>query len=83
MLTKGSRWRLFGLALILGLLGIVVAVVGLSARALLGMVLGSVVEALVTAAVALYSVIVLTLAYRDLVDGTDGVGGVRMAAVFD
>ena len=82
-LTKGSRWKLLALGLVIVVLGVVVQGVLLPARVLLGPVGAALVQALLTAGIGVYGVVLATVVYRDLVDGSEGFGGQRLAAVFD
>lgn len=86
-LTKGSRWRIFGLMLaVLAImivasiviwmpLGLMSAFVGLSALTLVGFV--------VNALLTVFLVVVMTVAYHDLRIAHEGVDSDEIAAVFD
>jgi len=83
-LTKGHRWKVFGLALLIGLVGIVVSVV-------LGGVFGLVGSPLVLSVVSLlwqaifgaFSAIAVAVLYHDLRASREGIDADKMAAVFD
>ncbi len=86
-LTKGSRWRIFGLMLAVFAIMIVVSIViwiplgllsslvGLSALTLVGFI--------VNALLTVFLVVVMTVAYHDLRITYEGVDSEEIAAVFD
>ena len=82
-LTKGNRWRLFGLFLVLLVLTLLVAAAALLAKLALGAAGGAIVQLAVNAAVGVFGTAAGTVAYRDLVGVRDGIGGGRLASVFD
>ena len=82
-LTKGSRWRIFGIVLLLGVLGALTSLSAAPARAALGPLAGALVRLVLMVLINLFGTIVLTIVYRDLADSHDGYGGNRLASVFD
>jgi hypothetical protein len=83
LLTKGVRWKLFGFALLLVLIGVVTAGASFLGTLALGRMGGPVLQLLVSPSLTLFTVVATTMVYRDLVASRDGFGGARMAAVFD
>jgi hypothetical protein len=81
-LTKGHRWRVFGLILIAGLISLGAAVLSSPLPRLLGMP-GAILAFLVVGVAAAYRDTVLAVQFSDLRVGKDGVGTERIAAVFD
>jgi hypothetical protein len=83
-LTKGHRWRIFGLyflmAIVLGILG---QIVGALAGLLLGVVVGPLVAFAWQALASAYQSIVVAVAYHDLRVLKDGLDIDQIAAVFD
>jgi hypothetical protein len=82
-LTKGSRWKLFGFMLLMGLFGGISAGATALGTAALGRLGGAVVQLLVSPTLTLFTVVATTMVYRELVANRDGFGGARLAAVFD
>ncbi len=82
-LTKGSRWRIFGLLLLLGVLSGLTNALSIPARMAFGPLPGAIVQLVFSVILALFSTIVVTIVYRDLTESQDGFGGSRIAAVFD
>ena len=82
-LTKGSRWRLFGLLVVLGVLSGLTNAITVPAKLLFGPLPGALVQMVLLVVIGLFSTIVCTIAYRDLVESHDGFGGGRIASVFD
>jgi hypothetical protein len=82
-LTKGFRWKLFGFVLVLMLIyGLEGATSSLGTR-VLGRAGATALQLLVGPALTLFTVVATTMVYRGLVAAKDGLGGARMAAVFD
>jgi hypothetical protein len=83
-LTKGHRWKLFGLLVLLGIAGgILGAAVPYLARMAAGRVAFVIVQYLVQAVVGAFSAILVVVVYRDLRVAKDGIDTDRIAAVFD
>jgi hypothetical protein len=83
-LTKGNRWRIFGLILILLVFGgIAAAIPMVGAKLSLGGNAAAVVQVVCQALVGVYGTAVLVVAYQDLRSAQEGVGGGRIASVFD
>ncbi len=80
-LTKGNRWRLLGMALLMG--AIMGAVLWFISRTLPVAGLGSVLFNAMSAVLGIYWLVVLGVTYYDLRMAKDGVDIGRTAAVFD
>jgi hypothetical protein len=83
-LTRGAGWRLFGLLLIVFLLAATAPI----ARVVmlhfgLGTVAAAIGQSVVTAVASLFNACAVLAAYRALADAKDGIGGQRVASVFD
>jgi hypothetical protein len=82
-LTKGLRWRIFGLGMLFGVLYLVVAVLPYGARLAGGAYAGAAVELVSTALSGVFSTAICVVAYQDMLAVKEGVGGGRIASVFD
>jgi Membrane domain of glycerophosphoryl diester phosphodiesterase len=83
-LTKGNRWRLFGLALLLYLINVVGrAIVQFGLLALAGPLLSNIAVFLWSAAFGAVNAIMIAVVYYDLRVAREGVDIERIAAVFD
>ena len=82
-LTKGSRWRIFGLLLLLGVISGLTNALSIPAKMAFGPLPGAFVQLVFSVVLTLFSTIVVTIVYRDLTESKDGFGGSRIAAVFD
>jgi hypothetical protein len=81
-LTKGNRWRVFGLILIADLISLGTAVLSSPLTRLLG-IPGVTLAFLLAGVAAAYRDTVLAVQFNDLRVGSEGVGTERIAAVFD
>ena len=82
-LTKGNRWKIFGLAFVLGLVtgivgGIVAAVLSVG-----GLVVSAIGQMVWNTVMGAYQAIVVAVAYHDLRVAKEGVDIEHIAAVFD
>jgi hypothetical protein len=82
-LTKGHRWRIFGIGLLVLVIALVVGVLQVPFVALLGLQLGLLAEFAVQAILTAFGSLVLVVTYHDLRVAREGVGTDRIAAVFD
>ena len=83
-LTKGNRWRIFGLILILLVFGgIAAAIPVVGAKLSLGGSAAALVQVVCQALLGVYGTAVSVVAYQDLRAAREGVGGGRIASVFD
>jgi hypothetical protein len=84
MLTKGHRWKLFGLSVVIGIVAFVLGasfpIVGRMIGGRIGMV---VVQYLIQALVGAFSAILVVVIYRDLRVAKEGIDTDRIASVFD
>jgi ABC-type multidrug transport system fused ATPase/permease subunit len=81
-LTKGYRWRLFGLMLVLGVIGIIVAVVGLGAVRFAGPVAGACVQLVAGGLSSTYFEVAAVVTYAALRAAKEGSSATRLANVF-
>jgi hypothetical protein len=82
-LTKGYRWRIFGLVLIMVVLSLVGSLLARVGVLMLGSVGAAILQLIATAAVGVFTSVVSVVAYRDMVAAKEGFGGQRIASVFD
>jgi hypothetical protein len=82
-LTKGHRWQIFGIFLLVVVIAIVVGVLQVLFVAMLGLQLGVLVEFVLQAILAAYGSLVLVVTYHDLRVAREGVDTDRIVAVFD
>jgi hypothetical protein len=83
-LTKGHRWKILGLILVLGIAGgIIAAVLPLAAKMVLGRIGFVVVQYLVQALIAVINGIIVIVLYRNLRVAKEGLDTEQIAAVFD
>jgi uncharacterized membrane protein len=91
-LTKGHRWKIFGIWVLIAIVAIVVLIIA-STLAGLGVVaapqglgrvvIAAVISLILTAIVTAYSYVLNTMIYHDLRTVKEGVGTEEIAAVFD
>jgi hypothetical protein len=81
-LTKGYRWRLFGLMLVLGVIGIFVAVLGLGAVRLAGPVVGACVQLVTAGLSGPFNEAAAVVTYAALRAAKEGGSATRLANVF-
>ena len=81
-LTKGYRWKLFGLALVLALLGGVVVAMFIPVGKLAGPLVGGVGQAIFGAVVGVFGIAVGSTTYIALREAREGMSTTRLAAVF-
>jgi len=82
-LTKGLRWRLFGLLLVLMVLGLIVAALSYAAKLAGSAYAAAAVQLGANALVGVFTTVVSVVAYQDMLAVKEGVGGERIASVFD
>jgi hypothetical protein len=82
-LTRGSRWRVFALCLVVCFLFLMEAGCEAAAARFVGDGALAVIQVLGETAANVFYMVVVTVAYRDLVVAKEGVRGDRLAAVFD
>ncbi len=83
-LTKGNRWRIFGLILILLVFGSIAAGIPMvGAKLALGSTGAALVQVVTQALVGVFGTAVAVVVYQDLRAAQEGVGGGRIASVFD
>ena len=83
-LTKGNRWRIFGLILILMVFGgIAAALPMVGAKLSLGGAAAAVMQVVAQALVGVFETAVSVVTYQDLRAAKEGIGGGRIASVFD
>ncbi len=83
-LTKGNRWRILGLILILSVFGGIAASIPMvAAKLALGGAAAAVMQVAAQALVGVFGTAVSVVAYQDLRSAKEGVGGGRIASVFD
>jgi hypothetical protein len=82
-LTKGHRWKIVGLGLLLFVAGIAIAGLDFAVRFGLGAQIGAIVDFVVQSAFGAFSAIVFAVAYHDLRVAREGLDTDRIAAVFD
>ena len=91
-LTKGHRWKIFGIWVLIAIVAVVVLIIagtlaGLGVVAApqgLGrVVIAAVISLILTAIVTAYSYVLNTMIYHDLRTVKEGVGTEEIAAVFD
>ena len=82
-LTKGRRWRIFGLVLLLLLLSLVVPLLELALSAVGGQISVVVGDLISIAIVGASSSVIITVTYHDLRATKDGIDIEQIAAVFD
>ena len=82
-LTKGHRWKILGLVLLVAIVGgVVLGVIG-AVAAMFGHIGLALVQYLVQVLVSVYSAILVIVLYRDLRAAKEGLGTEQIAAVFD
>jgi hypothetical protein len=82
-LTKGHRWKILGLILLVAIVGAVVGAVASAVGVMLGHVANVVITYIVQAVVAVFSGILVIVLYRDLRVAKEGIDTEQIAAVFD
>lgn len=83
-LTKGSRWKLFGIVIVLGVASILVElIVQFIVLAAAGKLIAALATFLCSALIAAYRSILIAVVYRDLRVAREGIDVDRIAAVFD
>jgi uncharacterized membrane protein len=83
-LTKGHRWKIFGLLLLLMLAGSIVAgLVEFGLVALVGDIVGMIGKLIINAIWAAFSSVLISVAYHDLRVAKEGIDIEQIAAVFD
>jgi hypothetical protein len=82
-LTKGHRWKVFGLVIVLSILGIIGSGLVEAVAAGVGMTVGLVVKLIWSAFYGAYSAIVVVVIYHDLRVAKEGVDTHQIAAVFE
>jgi len=83
-LTKGHRWKVFGLLVLVGLGSAIFAMaVSAIAKLLLGRIALVILQYLVQALVAVFGALLVVVVYRDLRAARDGIDTEQIAAVFD
>ena len=82
-LTKGHRWQILGLILVVGIVGGIIGAVAGAIGATFGLVGIAIVQYLVQAIVGVYGAVLIIVLYRDLRVAKEGIGTEQIAAVFD
>jgi len=82
-LTKGHRWKILGLILLVGIVGGVIGAVFGAVAAIFGHIGLAIVQYLVQVVVTVYSAILVIVLYRDLRAAKEGIDTEQIAAVFD
>lgn len=82
-LTKGFRWKIFGLLFCLGLVGAASGVIQQILQRSLGIVVGGLGGAIVGSVTFAFQLIVYAVAYHDLRAAKEGIDIEQLAAVFD
>jgi uncharacterized membrane protein len=83
-LTKGRRWKVLGLVLLVGLGSAIFAgVISAIAKLLLSRVALVILQYLAQSLIAVFSALVIVVVYRDLRAARDGIDTDQIAAVFD
>ncbi len=82
-LTKGSRWKILGVALLLLVLSLVGAALNYMFKFGFGLELGSLIGFVIQAVIGAFYSVVGVVMYHDLRVAKEGVGTDRIAAVFD
>jgi Membrane domain of glycerophosphoryl diester phosphodiesterase len=90
-LTKGHRWKIFGIWVLLAIVAIIILIIvgvlaGLAAVVAQGLgrvLIAAVISLILTAIVTAYSYVLNTVIYHDLRTVKEGVGTEEIAAVFD
>jgi len=82
-LTKGHRWKIFGLMLIVGFGGGIAGAVLGGIAALGGLVVSLIVQFVVQVVAAAFGAVLATVIYHDLRVAKEGVDTDRIASVFD
>ncbi len=82
-LTKGHRWKIFGLILLIGIGGAVIGGVIGAVAAILGHIVLAIAQYLVQVLVSVYGAILVIVLYRDLRTAKEGIDTEQIAAVFD
>lgn len=83
-LTKGHRWKLFGLVLIVGIVGLIIgATIPIAGRLIFGRVGFVITQYLVQTVVGAFGAILVIVIYHDLRVAKEGIDTDQIAAVFD
>ncbi len=82
-LTKGHRWKIFGLILLVGLIGLVGGGLVLGAAALAGPVLSFIINLIWNSVVRAFTAVLVVVTYHDLRVAKEGVDTDKIASVFD
>lgn len=82
-LTKGFRWKIFGLLFCMGLVGAASGAIQQVLQKSLGIVIGGLGGAIVGSAIFAFQLIVYAVAYHDLRVAKEGIDIEQLAAVFD
>jgi uncharacterized membrane protein len=84
-LTKGNRWKICGIYLVMLIVGVVVVVVGIASiiGRSLGAQVGGFVSVIMQIVTSAFSGVLFTVIYHDLRAAREGLDTNRLAAVFD
>jgi hypothetical protein len=81
-LTKGNRWRILGVVLLVFLISIGITIISVI-FAFLGPVIGGIVQAVLNAGLAIFSAVLIAVGYYRLRAAKEGIGIADIAKVFD